>query len=169
MSHDQKKKTRQVKFQDNVKVLAFNKKQVVRKLLGCGKKNIPLHKGESEFTKKRRNMKKGAKCSSPRERVRLILERQRDIEAQFCAAYCRQLWAENRRRVMGVVILKQTKFITTRVSWVTKTASIYGDSVGWRSVFGSDQGVVWWVVWFEPPFYRKTKCCTLKNRGFCNK
>ena len=42
-------------------------------------------------------MKKGANRSPPREGVRMMLERQRDIEAQFCAAYCRQMWVKIRR------------------------------------------------------------------------
>ena len=96
MSHVQKKK-RQVKFQDQVQVLPFKKKQAVSKLLGCRKENIPLYEGESEYTKKRRNMKKGANRSPPREGVRMVLERQRDIEAQFWAVYCRQVWAKIRR------------------------------------------------------------------------
>ena len=49
----------------------------------------------------------------------MVLERQRDIESQFWAAYCRQVWQKlgglAKRRVMAVVIVKQTKGITTRV------------------------------------------------------
>ena len=56
------------------------------------KKDIPLY--EREFTKKRRNMKKGANRPPPRESVRIVLERQKDIEAQFWSAHCRQVWAK---------------------------------------------------------------------------
>ena len=92
-SPSEKKKKRQVKFQDKVQVLLFKKKQALRKLLGSRKENIPLYEGESEYKKKRRNTKKGANRSPPREGVRMVLEGQRDIEAQFWAAFCRQVWA----------------------------------------------------------------------------
>ena len=83
----------QVKFRDQVQVLEFKKRQLVSKLLRCDKQDIPMYEGESEYTKKRRNekgnMQRGTK--PPREGVRIVLERQKDIEAQFWAAYCRQV------------------------------------------------------------------------------
>ena len=36
-------KKRQVKFQDQVQLLPFKKKQAVSKLLGCRKEHIPLY------------------------------------------------------------------------------------------------------------------------------
>ena len=50
MSHDQKQE-RPVTFQDQVQVLQFKKKQAVTNLLRSGKKDIPFHEGEWEFTK----------------------------------------------------------------------------------------------------------------------
>ena len=70
-------------------------------LLRCGKKNIPLYERESEYTKKRRNekrnMKRGTNRPPQREGFRIVLERQKDIEAQLWAAYCRQVWGKIRR------------------------------------------------------------------------
>ena len=97
MKHNQKQI--QVKFRDQVQVLEFKKRQLVSNLLRCGKKDIPLYEGESEYTKKRRNEKRNMKrgLNPPREGVRIILVRQKDIEAQFWAAYCRQVGGKIRR------------------------------------------------------------------------
>ena len=94
MNHNQKQI--QVKFQNQVQVLEFKKRQLVSNLLRCGKKDIPLYEGESEYTKKRRNEKRNMKrgTNPQRESVRIVLERQKDIEAQFWAAYCRQVWGK---------------------------------------------------------------------------
>ena len=111
MSPDQKKK-RQVKFRHQFQVLSFKKKQAVNKLLGCGKEKILLH-GEEEFTKKRRYLKKGANRSPLREGIKMVPERQKDIEVEFWAAHilianrCGQkLGGFAKRSVMGVVTVK---------------------------------------------------------------
>ena len=39
-----------------------------------------------------KKMQKGANRFPPREGVRMVLERKRDIEAQFWEGYCRQVW-----------------------------------------------------------------------------
>ena len=67
-------------------------------LLKGAKKDILLHKGESEYTKKRRQekeaMKKSGKSRVPKEHVGIVLARQKEIEAQFWTAYCRMVWAK---------------------------------------------------------------------------
>ena len=45
---------RNIKFNDRVQVLEFKEKEFVANLLKGAKKDIPLHEGESEYTKKRR-------------------------------------------------------------------------------------------------------------------
>ena len=91
MSHVQ----RNIKFKDRVQVLAFKRKQFVTNLLKGTKKDIPLYEGETEYTKKRRQekaMKKSGTRRVPKEHVGVVLARQKEIEAQFWAAYCRRVW-----------------------------------------------------------------------------
>ena len=93
MSHVQ----RNIKFKDRVQVLEFKEKQFVTNLLKGAKKDIPLYEGESEYTKKRRQektMKKSGTRRVPKEHVGIVLPRQKEIEAQFWAAYCRLVWAK---------------------------------------------------------------------------
>ena len=89
---------RNIKFKDRVQVLEFKKTQFVVNLLKGAKKYILLHEGESEYTKKRRQekeaMKKSGKSPVPKEHVGIVLARQKEIEAQFWAAYCRMVWAK---------------------------------------------------------------------------
>ena len=88
---------RNIKFKDRVQVLEFKEKQFVTNLLKGAKKDIPLHEGESEYTKKRRQekaMKKSGIRRVPKEHVGIVLARQKEIEAQFWAAYCRMVWAK---------------------------------------------------------------------------
>ena len=89
---------RNIKFKDRVQVLEFKKTQFVANLLKGAKKGIPLNEGESEYTKKRRQekeaMKKSGKSRVPKEHVGIVLARQKEIEAQFLAAYCRMVWAK---------------------------------------------------------------------------
>ena len=89
---------RNIKFKDRVQVLEFKKTQFVVNLLKGAKKDILLHEGESEYTKKRRQekeaMKKSGKSRVPKEHVGIVLARQKEIEAQFWAAYCRMVWAK---------------------------------------------------------------------------
>ena len=91
---------RNIKFKDRVQVLEFKKTQFVTNLLKGAKKDIPLHEGESEYTKKRRQekaMKKSGKSRVPKEHVGIVLARQKEIEVQFWAAYCRMVWARIKR------------------------------------------------------------------------
>ena len=92
---------RNIKFKDRVQVLEFKKNQFVTNLLKGVKKDILLNEGESEYTKKRRQekeaMKKSGKSRVPKEHVGIVLARQKDIEAQFWAAYCRRVWARIKR------------------------------------------------------------------------
>ena len=73
-SRSEEKKTSEVQGSSS-SFSVYKKKQAVRKLLRCGKENILLYEGQSEYTKKRRNMKKGANRSPPREGVIIGLER----------------------------------------------------------------------------------------------
>ena len=92
---------RNIKFKDRVQVLEFKKNQFVANLLKGVKKDILLNEGESEYTKKRRQekeaMKKSGKSRVPKEHVGIVLARQKEIEAQFWAAYCRRVWARIKR------------------------------------------------------------------------
>ena len=92
---------RNIKFKDRVQVLEFKKTQFVVNLLKGAKKDILLHEGESEYTKKRRQekeaMKKSGKSRVPKEHVGIVLARQKEIEAQFWAAYCRMVWVKIRK------------------------------------------------------------------------
>ena len=84
MSHVQ----RNIKFKDRVQVLKG------------AKKDIPLYEGESEYTKNRRQekaMKKSGTRRVPKEHVGIVLARQKEIEAQFWAAYCRRVWVKIKR------------------------------------------------------------------------
>ena len=77
--------------------MEFKEKQFVANLLKGAKKDIPLHEGESEYTKKRRQektMKKSGTRRVPKEHVGIVLARQKEIEAQFWAAYCSMVWAK---------------------------------------------------------------------------
>ena len=89
---------RNIKFKDRVQVLEFKKNQFVVNLLKGVKKGIPLNEGESEYTKRRRQekeaMKKSGKSRVPKEHVGIVLARQKEIEAQFWAAYCRMVWVK---------------------------------------------------------------------------
>ena len=89
---------RNIKFKDRVQVLEFKKNQFVANLLKGSKKDIPLNEGESEYTKIRRQekeaMKKSGKSRVPKEHVGIVLARQKEIEAQFWAAYCRMVWVK---------------------------------------------------------------------------
>ena len=92
---------RNIKFKDRVQVLEFKKNQFVANLLKGVKKGIPLNEGESVYTKRRRQekevMKKSGKSRVLKEHVGVVLARQKDIEAQFWAAYCRRVWARIKR------------------------------------------------------------------------
>ena len=93
---------RNIKFKDRVQVLEFKKNQFVTNLLKGVKKDILLNEGESEYTKKRRQekeamKKKSGKSRVPKEYVGIVLARQKEIEAQFWAAYCRRVWARIKR------------------------------------------------------------------------
>ena len=88
---------RNIKFKDRVQVLELKENQFVANLLKGAKKDIPLHEGESEYTKQRRQektMKKSGTRRVPKEHVGIVLARQKEIEAQFWAAYCRMVWAK---------------------------------------------------------------------------
>ena len=94
MSQDQRKR---VQFQHHVDILPFNKRQSVINLLEGSEKEVsPLNDEESEYSKRRRTMKR-KRASVSREGVRQVLERQKDIEAQFWAAYCRVVWGKIKR------------------------------------------------------------------------
>ena len=87
---------RNIKFKDRVEVLEFKEKKFVTNLLKGAKKDIPLNEGESEYTKKRQQekeaMKKSGKSRVPKELLGIVLAMQKEIEAQFWAAYCRMVW-----------------------------------------------------------------------------
>ena len=77
---------RNIKFKDRVQVLEFKEKQFVSNLLKGAKKDIPLHEGESEYTKKdakKKTMKKSGTRRVPKEHVGIVLARQKEIEAHF--------------------------------------------------------------------------------------
>ena len=88
---------RNIKFKDRVQVLEFKEKQFVTNLLKGAKKDIPLYEGESVYTKKRRQekaMKKSGTRRVPKEHNGIVLAWQKEIEAQFWAAYYRRVWAK---------------------------------------------------------------------------
>ena len=131
MSHVQ----RNIKFKDRVQVLEFKKNQFVANLLKGVKKGIPLNEGESEYTKRRRQekevMKKSGKSRVPKEHVGIVLARQKEIEAQFWATYCRRVWARIKRLCQEACygcshrMFGERHHVTCQMTW-----SIYGDGGG---------------------------------------
>ena len=84
---------------------------------------------------KKTKHEKSANRSPPREGVRMVLERQRDVEAQFWAVYCQQLRAKIRRLSQEVCygcIHRKTDekhHNTCQMSDEVHTSS-YGDGIG---------------------------------------